>query len=74
MNGPEPNATEITLRKIRAEWEAPLLARISSLEGLVRSVQAGISDGPDSGSFNVVLHGNWFIVAASLLNSAEKQS
>ena len=54
------------------EWD-----RTSQFRGLVEAVIAaktrpGISDGPDSGSFNIVLHGNWFKVAESLLHSTDR--
>jgi regulator of replication initiation timing len=47
-------------------------SRLGRALELLRAVQSakqkpGISNGEDSGSFNVVLHGNWFIIAASVV-------
>jgi hypothetical protein len=58
-----------------------LESRLDRAVELLRAVQSakqkpGIADGEDSGSFNTILHGNWFICAADFLGpvvETEKQ-
>lgn len=51
-----------------------LESKLTTALGLLHSVVAakqkpGISNGEDSGSFNVILHGNWFIAASDFLGA-----
>lgn len=55
-----------------------LRAENVALRNLIGAVQKakqrpGIASGEDSGSFNVVLHGNWFIVAAGLVPTGDSE-
>ena len=65
--------TILTQLRALAERDSLLDELVSLLKIAQRGKQSpGISTGPDSGSFNVVLHGNWFIAADASIARAKK--